>query len=228
MFRPARLSPRSAALTAAALLGVGGAVVLGMGLSEGGVAARAAHEARPAASPVEPGPATPPAGAPAAAPPSTPVARYTPSSPVHLVIPAVDVDLPLLALTPDDGVINPPLLTAGYWIEPYGTPVGAADQAVNTLYIAAHSAGNGDDGFDPLLAADHRGSALDAGDTVEVRTPTGTVAYTVERTQRYGKDELAGAADVWEASPGRLVLITCFQRADGRASTENLVVFAES
>jgi hypothetical protein len=33
---------------------------------------------------------------------------------------------------------------------------------------------------------------------------------------------------VWEAHPGRLVLITCFQRGGGRASTENLVVFAES
>jgi hypothetical protein len=54
------------------------------------------------------------------------------------------------------------------------------------------------------------------------------VTYTVERSERYGRDQLAGAADVWEASPGRLVLITCFQRADGRASTKNLVVFAES
>lgn len=59
-----------------------------------------------------------------------------------------------------------------------------------------------------------------------MRTPNGTFRYTVERTERYGKDELAAAAEVWEASPGRLVLITCFQRADGRASTENLVVFA--
>ncbi len=66
------------------------------------------------------------------------------------------------------------------------------------------------------------------GDVVEVSTPGGTVGYTVERTERYAKDELAGAADIWEAVPGRLVLITCFQRADGRDSTENLVVFAES
>jgi hypothetical protein len=65
------------------------------------------------------------------------------------------------------------------------------------------------------------------GDVVEVSTPGGTVGYTVERTERYAKDELAGAADIWEAVPGRLVLITCFQRA-GRASTENLVVVASS
>jgi hypothetical protein len=78
------------------------------------------------------------------------------------------------------------------------------------------------------MTADHRGSALAAGGVVEVRTPDGTVSYTVERTGRYGKNELAGAADVWEVAPGRLVLITCFQRGDGRSSTENLVVFAES
>ncbi|WP_324276670.1 class F sortase [Blastococcus brunescens] len=147
---------------------------------------------------------------------------------MHLVIPSVGLELPLLGLTPRGGVIDPPLLTAGYWIEPYGAPVGSPEQADNTLYVAAHSAGDGDDGFDPLLTADHGAVALAAGDAVEVRTPDGTVTYTVERTQRYGKRALAGAAEVWEASPGRLVLITCFQRADGRTPTENLVVFAES
>lgn len=188
----------------------------------------AVHLAAPLAAPR---PAAAPAGVPQpdpSTPPTTPVARYTPSSPVHLVIPAVGLDLPLLSLTPDEGVIDPPLLTAGYWIEPYGEPVATAGTAENTLYIAAHSAGRGKNGFDPLLAADHEGSALAAGDVVEVRTPEGTASYTVQRTQRYGKDELPAAAAVWESSPGRLVLITCFQRADGHHSTENLVVFAQS
>ena len=62
---------------------------------------------------------------------------------------------------------------------------------------------------------------------MDVRTTDGTVGYTVERTQRYDEKSLDDAADLWEASPGRLVLITCFQR--GRpTTTENLVVFAES
>jgi hypothetical protein len=166
--------------------------------------------------------------APAAAAPTTPEARYTPASDIRLVVPSVGVDLPLLGTTPDDGHINPPMLTAGYWIEPYGAPVAAAAEAENTLYVAAHSAGRGDDGFDPLIAADGEGSTLAAGDVVEVRTPSGTAAYTVASTHRYGKDELPGATEVWEVSPGRLVLITCFQRADGREATENLVVVAEA
>ncbi len=223
--RPTR---RTAALTGAAVLGLSGVVVLGIGLRSGDVgepvqvaAPTVSESAAPTSAPaVEP--------VPSPSPMPSPTARHTPSSSVRLVIPSVDLDLPLLALTPRRGVIDPPLLTAGYWIEPYGTPVGAADQAVNTLYIAAHSAGAGGDGFDPLLTADHRGSALEGGDRVDVRTATGTVTYTVERTQRYGKNALADAAEVWESVPGRLVLITCFQRADGRASTENLVVFAES
>ncbi len=219
--------PRAAALSAAALLGLGGALVLGMGLSEPEVAgARTPEAAAPSSAPA---PTTaPPDDPPEAAPTSAPAAHFTPFSAVHLLIPAVGLDLPLLGHTPRNGVINPPTLTAGYWIEPYGEPVPAADQADNTLYVAAHSAGRGDDGFDPLLTDDHGGSRLAAGDVVSVRTPEGTVDYTVERTQRYAKDELPAADEVWESSPGRLVLITCFQRADRRDPTENLVVFARS
>jgi hypothetical protein len=156
------------------------------------------------------------------------VARFTPSSTVHLLIPAVHLDLPLLALTPRHGVIDPPTLTAGYWLEPYGRPVADPKQAGNTLYIAAHSVRGGHDGFDALLAADHKGSALVAGNRIQVRTPDGTSTYTVEGTKRYDKNALPGATDVWESHPGRLVLITCLLRADGRPSTENVVVFAKS
>ena len=220
-----RLTPRRRriALAAAAVLALIGALVLVAGLTAGRGTA-ALHPV--AGAPSAPASSGPRSEAPGTATPS-PVARHTPSSEVRLVVPSLGVDLPLLPMTPSGDTIDPPLLTAGYWIEPYGAPVGAAVEADNTLYIAAHSAGRGDDGFDPLLTADHRGSTLAAGDVVEVSTPSGTVRYTVERTQRYAKDELAGAADVWEADPGRLVLITCFQRA-GKASTENLVVVAHS
>ena len=223
--RPTR---RAAALTGAAALGLSGLLVLGIGLSAGGAAAP--RPPAPAPSPSVPRTtATPaPQAAPEPEPTPTPTARYTPSTATRLVIPSVDQDQPLLGLTPRRGVIDPPLLTAGYWIEPYGAPVGAAEEALNTLYIAARSAGSGDDGFDPLLTPDHRGSAVLPGDRIEVRTPRGVVTYTVERVERYAKSALAGAEDVWAVDPGRLVLITCFQRADGRNSTENLVVFARS
>jgi hypothetical protein len=211
------------------VLGLGGVLVLGIGFTgeddaRAGWAPEASAAATSSAAPTSvPVPA---AEAPTAAP--TPTALVPPSSDKHVRVGAVGIDLPLLPLIPRRDVIDPPTLTAAYWIEPYGDPVGSPDQADNTLYIAAHSDGSGDNGFDPLLSADHRTGAVGAGDVVEVETPTGTVTYTVERTQRYGKNELATADEVWEAVPGRLVLITCFQRADGRATTENFVVFARS
>jgi len=214
---------RRTALAVAAVLALVGTFVLVAGVSTGrGEAALRPVSAAPSAT------AGPRAGAPATAPPSVPAARYTPSSDVRLVVPSLGMDLPLLPMTPVGDTIDPPLLTAGYWIEPYGAPVGNAAEATNTLYVAAHSAGHGDDGFDPLIAADGRGSTLASGDVVEVRTPTGTVRYTVQSTRRYGKEELPDAGEVWEVSPGRLVLVTCFQRADGRMATENLVVVAEA
>jgi sortase (surface protein transpeptidase) len=217
--RPTR---RTAALAGAAVLGLGGAVLVGVGLSMAEPVVVAVAEApAPVAAPT-----ASVAPSPAATPTPTPVARYTPSSSVHVAIPAVGLDLPVLPLSPHDGVIDPPLLTAAYFLEPYGHPVGAADRADNTLYLAAHSAGHGHDGFDPLLTDEHRDSALAAGDVVEVRTPDGTASYTVERTERVAKQALPTAADVWEPVPGRLVLITCFQHR-GKA-TENLVVFASA
>ena len=218
---------RSVVLTGAATLGVAGAVVLWLGLTGGGSPVGTAHAVAAASVPATL-PSASAAASPSTTPAQTPVARFTPSSTVHLLIPAVHLDLPLLALTPRKGVINPPTLTAGYWIEPYGEPGADPKKARNTLYIAAHSAQRGHDGFDPLLASGRQGSTLVAGNTIQVRTPGGTATYTVEATKRYAKNALPSATDVWESHPGRLVLITCFLRADGRPSTENMVVFAKS
>ncbi|HEX2073381.1 MAG TPA: class F sortase [Geodermatophilus sp.] len=231
MLRLIRPTRRAAALAGAAALGVSGALVLGIGLHSGAHAVPVPVAPAPSTAVAVPTTAAPASGPTPATPPSetpTPTALHTPSSSVHLTIGAVGLDLPVLPLTPRRGVIDPPTLTAAYWIEPYGAPVGSADRADNTLYIAAHSAGRGDDGFGPLLTPDHRGGAVAAGDVVEVRTPGGTVTYTVQRTARYARGELAGASEIWEAVPGRLVLITCFQRADGGQPTENFVVVAES
>ncbi|MGX5657176.1 class F sortase [Geodermatophilus nigrescens] len=202
--RPGR---RTAAITAVAALGVAGSALLAVGVAPDGRSA--------AGEPAQP--TLPPEG----------TVLPTPSSDVHVAVPALGLDLPVLPLTPSGGVINPPLLTAAYWIDSYGDPVGDAAQADNTVYIAAHATGTGEYGFDALVDAEADDEGLRAGDVVEVSTPEGTVDYTVERTQRYDKDELAGAADIWAAVPGRLVLITCFQRA-GQASTENLVVVAHA
>ena len=219
MQRPGR---RTAALGGCAVLGVAGAVVLGLGVSGGALPAAGSTAADVTASP---------SGAPpeaTALPRTTATAETTPSSVVHVRVDAVGLDLPVLPLSAPGGVIDPPLLTAAYWVQPYGEPVGAAADADNTIYLAAHSTSTGEHGFDPLLTADHQGSALAAGDVVSVSTPEGTVDYAVERTARYDTDDLAGATEVWEAVPGRLVLITCLTPLGSGATTEDLVVFASA
>jgi hypothetical protein len=220
--RPGR---RTAAIAAVVALGFAGGTVLVVGLADGEQPAVAPGSTDPVAAATaappsveEPQPTLPPEG----------VVLPTPSSDVHVTVPALGMDLPVLPLTPRNGAINPPMLTAAYWLEPYGDPVGSAEQADNTLYLAAHSTGTGEYGFDPLMESDGGGSIIGAGDVIEVSTPQGTVDYTVERTERYAKGELPDATEVWESSPGRLVLLTCFQRGGGQASSENLVVFAHS
>lgn len=218
--RPGR---RAATLTGCAAMGVAGAVVLGLGLStQGGTATAGTTAGTVAAAPS----GAPPAAEGTAADPAAWTAP--PSSAVHVEVPALGLHLPVLPLSVPRGVIDPPLVTAAYWIEPYGAPVGNAGEADNTLYLAAHSTSRGTAGFDPLLTADHEGSALQPGDVVSVSTPEGTVGYTVERTARYDQDELAAATDVWQAVPGRLVLITCLTPLGGGDTTQNLVVFASS
>lgn len=225
---------RRTAVAAIAALGITGGTLIAVGLADGDQPAAATGSADPVAAVAAVTAATAATTAPPrdeAPQPTLPpegTVLPTPYSDVHVTVPALGMDLPVLPLTPRGGAIDPPTLTAAYWIEPYGDPVGAAEESDNTLYLAAHSTGTGKYGFDPLMAADGGGSTLAAGDVVEVSTPEGTVRYTVERTKRYAKGELPGATEVWEASPGRLVLITCFQRGGGRSSTENLVVFAES
>ena len=216
-----RPGPRTAALTGCAVLGVAGAVVLGVGVSGGAPAATVGSAAT--------GGRALPSGGPSegiALPRTTATAWTTPSSAVRVRVDAVGLDLPVLPLAAPDGVIDPPLLTAAYWVQPYGEPVGAAAEADNTIYLAAHSTSRGSSGFDPLLTADHRDSALAAGDVVSVSTPGGTADYTVDRTARYAAADLAGAAEVWAAVPGRLVLITCLTPLGSGATTEDLVVFA--
>ena len=119
MLRPTRPTRRTAALTGAAVLGVTGALLLGLGL-QGGQPGRLRSSEVDASAPISAPTSAAPSGAPAAAetPLPTPEAHYTPSSEIHLEIDSVGLDLPLLPMTPRDGVINPRLLTAAYWIEP--------------------------------------------------------------------------------------------------------------
>lgn len=223
MRSPLHLTRRTAALAGAAVLGIV-TLVIALILTGGGpdVAVRAAgapsevtSAPSPAAVPAPEVPTPMPTGTTEAAPQS---------SSVRLEVPSVGLDVGVLPLTPKGGVIDPPTMVDSYWVEPYGEPGTAPD---NTVYIAGHSWTKGSAAFNALMPGNH-GSGVSTGDVVSVHTPVGTVDYTVSRTERYDKDELPGATDVWTVMPGRLVLITCFVNDDGRTTDDNFIVFAES
>ncbi|NNH24738.1 class F sortase, partial [Pseudokineococcus marinus] len=223
---------RAVALVVAALLAVTGGSLVAAGLAgqepDLGAAPTASSQRTIAPEPaLTVAPLEDDVAAPEAEPQPTAVPALDADADVRLRVPSVGIDLPVHPLEPDGGAINPPTMTDAYWIDPYGRPGAGASAPDNTVYIAAHSWSRGEAAFDPLLDPDFQGGAVGPGDRVEVETPSGTAEYAVTDVRRYGKGELPDADEVWAVHPGRLVLITCFQREDGGRSTENLVVTAE-
>jgi sortase (surface protein transpeptidase) len=168
----------------------------------------------------------------ATAPPTGPSASPEPSlasvpsgvaPPVRVQVPAVGLDAAVVPITPAGGELDPPRLDRAYWIESYGSP---GPDATNTVYLAGHSVDRGTAVFDPLFDQERQTALVKSGDEVTITTDAGAVTYVVDETQRYPKSELANEAEVWRIVPGRLVLITCFQRNGGGRSTDNLVVYA--
>jgi sortase (surface protein transpeptidase) len=226
---PLHLTRRTAVLTGAAVLGVVGlllaVLLLGGGRSDVRATAVGATASAPSSAPSSAATSSAPAPVATTEATPTPTASEAPrASSVRLEVPSVGLDVGVLPLTPEGGVIDPPTMADSYWVQPYGEPGGAPD---NTVYIAGHSWTEGAAAFNALMPGDH-GEGVSTGDAVEVRSPGGTVDYTITGTARYDKDSLPDAVDVWQVAPGRLVLITCFVDDDGRTTDDNFVVFAES
>jgi sortase (surface protein transpeptidase) len=145
------------------------------------------------------------------------------AAPVRVQVPAVGLDAEVVPIAAAGDELDPPRLDRAYWIETYGSP---GPDATNTVYLAGHSIDRGAAVFDPLFDQEQQTALVKSGDEVTITTDAGAVTYVVDETQRYPKSELANEAEVWRIVPGRLVLITCFQRNGGGRSTDNLVVYA--
>lgn len=207
--RSLTLRARVVALLAALVV-----VAAGVGIA---LMLRPGAEPAPSASP-SPSPSSPPAPSTTARMADVPMA-----APERVLIPRVGIDLAVLPDAPVDGVLDPPGVTDAYWIEDYGTPGTDAD---NTVYLAAHSSLRMDAAFNPLLDVDHQESVLEPGDEVVVVTANGRLTYEVTRSQRYDKNALPAADEVWDVEPGVLHLITCFQQDGLARAADNLVVTA--
>ena len=136
--------------------------------------------------------------------------------------PSVGLDVPLLSMGAPGRVINPPGFTSVYRVRGYGVGIDHAD--TGTVYLATHSLARG--GRAPgnsLTNVKTATSRLAAGDQLQV----GSRSYRVSGSQLVGKSELPSASWVWQSDPGRLVIITCMERPDGKPSTQNLIIIAQ-
>jgi hypothetical protein len=143
--------------------------------------------------------------------------------PLRVVVPSVGVDAPIKPIAFQNHEINPPTVDDVYWINAYGWPGVDAD---NTVYLLGHSWDQGDAVFNALFDRKSQTSRVERGAEIDVVTDQGTVRYAVDRTARYPRDSLADTGEVWAKTPGRLLLITCFQQNNGLDAKDNFVVYA--
>ncbi|GAB2738511.1 class F sortase [Sinomonas soli] len=136
----------------------------------------------------------------------SPPARATPAAaaPRRLDYPGAQASVAVLPLTPtaDDLAarsLTPPETMDAYWLANYGRPgAGSAD----TTYIVAHRWVGTDAPFNRI------GERARAGDAFTLATAAGTLRYRVTAVADYSKAALS-TSRVWDAVPGRVVLITC-------------------
>lgn len=133
--------------------------------------------------------------------------------------PSVGLDVPLGAMSEVGGMIRPPGFQSAYLIRNRG--VALADAAEGTVYVALHSVQDGRAPGNYLIDTARARATVAAGDEILV----GEHTYRVEETRSVAKTALPTEADLWVDVPGRLVVVTCLQRAEGR-SVDNVVIVA--
>jgi len=154
-------------------------------------------------------------------PAPAPSASATPDGVGRFSAPSVGLDVPLGAVSVVDDVLQPPGFTSAYWVRNLG--VAPAVASTGTVFVVMHSLRGGGVGPGNALidVADGRARIADGADIA-----VAGVHYRVDRSEALAKTAIGGEADVWADTPGRLVVITCLQRPDGRPSTENMVIEA--
>lgn len=147
-----------------------------------------------------------------------------PDQPLRIQAPELGLDVPIVAANlAADRKFNPPSNVLAYWIRDYGS---AGPNAKNTLYLAAHSWNNGYAAFNPLMNQKTGTATVKSGQKIVVQTATGQYRYSVTSVADYVKSSIADEPQLWQAVPGRLVLVTCFQLNDAGVN-RNLVVYAQ-
>lgn len=141
----------------------------------------------------------------------------------RMVIEQVGMDVPLASMRVPNGVINPPGFTKAYVIRNFGVGnVNKAEQG--TVFVTMHSVKRGFAPGNYFIDVGKEYSKVKPGFLVEVSGKD----YVVKKNMLVRKTKLKNTAEVWEDTPGKLVIITCIQLPRGMGSSaHNLVTFAE-
>lgn len=154
------------------------------------------------------------------------LAQRPPSAgqPLRVQVPDLGLDVPVVAAGLNaDRQFNPPSNVLAYWMRDFGS---AGPSAKNTVYLAAHSWNNGYAAFNRLMDQKSGTSTAKPGQKILVNTPEGAFSYSVTAVADYAKSSISAEPELWQAIPGRLVLLTCFQLNDAGAN-RNLVIYAQ-
>ncbi|OZE08326.1 sortase [Rhodococcus sp. 05-2255-3B1] len=112
-------------------------------------------------------------------------------------------------------VLNPVDELPAWWAES-GMPGTATEQ---TVVVAGHNYSKRDAPFKALRV-------VTPGDTVVLRTPSGTLQYTVESVGPLPKGSLLADNELRRSVPGRLILANCDVQG-GEPTDDNFVVVAQ-
>ena len=139
----------------------------------------------------------------------------------RFVVPSVGLNVALDSLVVAGGNITPPGFASAYLVRNLGTTLTRA--ATGSVYVVMHSIRGGGVGPGNYLQNSKTGAtSLHTGDIITV----GGVDYRMASSTLVLKTQLPADSNVWANIPGKLIVITCLENADGSPSTKNLIITA--
>ncbi|MFJ3392163.1 sortase family protein [Leifsonia aquatica] len=139
-----------------------------------------------------------------------------------LRVPSRKLTVPLGELDQVDGVIDPPGFASAYLVRNHGATLGNA--ADGTVYVVMHSCRGG---------ATCPGNYLIDVASGQASVPNGAdvyvagLHYRVTGSHSVYKPDVSSDAEIWQNTPGKLVLLTCLQVPAQTKSVDNMVITAQ-
>ena len=141
-------------------------------------------------------------------------------SPARLRVPSVGLDVPVGSIRAVDGVINPPKFDRAYVVDNIGSSLDKNSDG--TVFLVTHSVRRGFAPGNALIDVSEKRARVNVGDKIYVADNV----FRVTGFENVARKSIADSPRIWENVPGRLVLITCMQRSNGKP-VENAVIFAQ-